>query len=291
MEHSEYLYFAYGSNMCRDKMRNRKTFDNNQIIFTNSWKCRLPGWKLCFEVLGSPPAEPSFASIEPSDGDYVYGVTYALKTEQDWKQLQLSEGVDKKISWYNVFEVEVERLDESGNVVENLRVRTLKTNEAMRIPHWEAQGMYPSKRYMSMLIEGAQAEKLPTEYIDALQSMPTARAWNSQILFLLQGLSFPTILQLADTPGSVYFSWPFRALCWRFYAYREAVNREAVNLDGNVDLVSRLMSFFCFIGLIIVYGLYAIPGLILVIVSAKRRVSFVNMARILHQSSAKSKAQ
>lgn len=283
MEHSKYLYFAYGSNMCREKMHNRKTFDNSRIVFNDAWRCRLRDWKLCFDVLGAPPSEPAFASIEPSIGNCVYGVTYSLETEQDWMYLKTSEGLSRKISWYGVIEIQVERLDESGSVIENLLVRTLTTNEDFRLPSWKARKLYPSKRYMSILIRGAETEKLPSEYIKTLQSVPTCIPWNSRIMTLTQRLSLPTLLTMFDSPGAMMFSWPYRKLSWRFYAYREAIGSHP-----NVNLFAKLVSFLCFMGLLTVYGVYAVPGIFLIAASPERRIAFTNIGRIFRQSSNRS---
>lgn len=259
-------------------MRNRTTFDNNRIVFKDAWRCRLRDWKLCFDVLGSPPSEPTFASIEPSIGNCVYGVTYSLETEQDWMYLKTSEGLSKKISWYRVIEIEVERLDESGSVIEKLLVRTLTTNDKFKLSFWEAHKLYPSKRYMSILIRGAETEKLPSEYIKTLQSVPTAIPWNFRILSLTQNLSLPALLTLFDSPGATVFSWPYRKLTWRFYAYREAIES-----NPNVNLFAKLVSVLCFIALLAVYGMYAVPGIFLIAASPKRRIAFANMSRLLRQ--------
>lgn len=285
MEHSNYLYFAYGSNMCRVKMNARKTVDNERIKFNKVWTSRLRGWKLCFDVLGAPPSDPCFASITPDEGSSVYGVTYSLETEQDWTQLQVSEGISDRhrLSWYTVIQVEVECLDNAGNVVEKLRARTLTTNPMMRLSRLAAPHTYPSVRYMSILIRGAETEKLPEEYIDTLRSVQTARKWVSTPLFVAQCLAFPALVQCFKFPGAKVYSWPYRVLIWRLYEYREVVT-----LNSNPGFIDKLKAFICFVGLVFLYGLYAVPGIIFIVTSNKLRTSFANMAGILRQSNSSS---
>lgn len=275
MGNGDIFYFAYGSNMCREKLEKRAIIDDSRISLVNAWKCRLRGWRLCFDILGGPPVDPCFASIEPAKEEFVYGVTYQLKSAEDWQNLEASEGVGKRLSWYTVAEVDVECLDTSGNVVNTLHVKTFVSNPPLRIPKWYQNHIHPSRRYMSLLIKGAEVEDLPMEYVKKLRNMQTARVWPLSSLVIFQSCAFCTLISLISNPFALFITWPYRNLCWRFYGCHESIVSKPYS-----GFLNRIVALFCLVGLYTVYGLYAIPGFAVLAVSPKRRSTYRNISAL-----------
>jgi hypothetical protein len=56
-------YFAYGSNMSREKFTGSRG-----IVPLQTARVRVPGWTLAFNIPGMPYSEPAFTSILPREG-------------------------------------------------------------------------------------------------------------------------------------------------------------------------------------------------------------------------------
>ncbi len=95
------LYFAFGANMCRAVL-----VDRRGITPRSSERARLPDHRLAFVERGFGFVEPAFASIVRSPGDEVHGVLHEL-THADLERLDAREaaGYDR---------VEVEVVDARG---------------------------------------------------------------------------------------------------------------------------------------------------------------------------------
>lgn len=144
-------YFAYGSNM------HPSTFEGRRgIVPRRALVARLPGWRL---VLDKPPLLPigeSMANVVPDAGARVWGVAYEI-TEADLGHVDLTEGV--LIGNYRRVAVRVEHdggwLDAS-TLTSDRRDTTLQ----------------PSRRYMQLLIDGAERYGLPSDWIRWLRAQP-----------------------------------------------------------------------------------------------------------------------
>ena len=146
-------YFAYGSNMHPDTFRGRRGIVPEQAVAA----C-LPGWQL---VLDKPPLLPmgqAMANVIPMAQRQVLGVAYAIGPE-DLAHVDLTEGV--LIGNYARVAVQVAPL-EGGTVIDAFTLTSGQRDLALR----------PSRRYMDLLIQGAEIHGLPGEYVAWLRSRP-----------------------------------------------------------------------------------------------------------------------
>ena len=119
---------------------------------------RVPGWRL---VLDKPPLVSvghGFANIVPDPVAEVVGVLFELSVA-DLEHVELTEGV--RIGNYDPVDVDAWPFA----AVEAVRARSLSS--ARRDPT-----LRPSRRYMSLLIDGAVEHGLPAEYVDTLRAVP-----------------------------------------------------------------------------------------------------------------------
>ena len=147
-------YFAYGSNMQSATLRGRRG-----VAYTRALAARVPGWRL---VLDKPPLVSvghGFANIVPDPAAEVLGVLFELSVA-DLEHVELTEGV--RIGNYDPVDVDAWPFA----AVATVRARSLSS--ARRDP-----ALRPSRRYMSLLVDGAVEHGLPAEYVDTLRAMPT----------------------------------------------------------------------------------------------------------------------
>lgn len=144
-------YFAYGSNI-----NEHVFFKRRKIQATEINNARLDNYCLEFTMPGFPIFEQCFANIAPCPEQSVYGVAYLL-TPQLIDQVVKTEG-----PLYELVDIEL-GLDD-GTLVP---AKTL-------LYHYEIAQHHrrPSKRYMSLIIAGAQAHDFPKDYIQQLKSQP-----------------------------------------------------------------------------------------------------------------------
>jgi len=146
-------YFAYGSNMQPATFRGRRGIEPVETV-----PARLDEWQL---VVDKPPLIPlghAMANVVRVAGGAVYGVAYAITTD-DLAHVDLTEGV--AIGNYERVAVDVVTLDGGAR----LAAHTLTSER--RDP-----GLRPSDRYMSLLIEGAEVHGLPGDYLAWLRDIP-----------------------------------------------------------------------------------------------------------------------
>ncbi|GHP11284.1 hypothetical protein PPROV_001001200 [Pycnococcus provasolii] len=150
-----YLYFAFGANTLPSTMtRVRSVTPLAQPFVAKAYQ-----WELRFEVPGAPFVEPGFATIvERRDDDdddddddvpnYVSGVVWTL-SKDDWERVQATE------TGYVVTPIDV--VTDLGR--EKKQVLTLV---------WPRQRcrarLQPSKRYLSIIREGAQQFNMDLEW-------------------------------------------------------------------------------------------------------------------------------
>lgn len=147
-------YFAYGSNMHPGTFRGRRG-----IVAERAVAARLPGWQL---VLDKPPILPTgeaMANVVEQADSQVVGVAYAI-TPNDLAHVDLTEGV--LIGNYARVAVQVVPLDGSAGQLEAFTLTSVRRDPALR----------PSRRYMALLIEGAEHHGLPPEYVNWLRDHP-----------------------------------------------------------------------------------------------------------------------
>ncbi|MFI5297891.1 MAG: gamma-glutamylcyclotransferase [Polyangiales bacterium] len=147
-------YFAYGANMST-----RVLAGHRGVRPSSSEAATLDGFRLVFDLRGLPKVEPGFASVRRSaDGcaDRVEGVLHRL-SHRDLRAVETSES--PRYQW-----IDVEVVGSSaGRVV----ARTLQNRRP-------TDGLIPSRRYLSLIVEGAREHRLSDEWIARLQAQPCA---------------------------------------------------------------------------------------------------------------------
>jgi AIG2-like family len=141
-------YFAFGANMSSRVLRAR------HVRPLSSEAARLDGFRLVFGEPGVPLLEPVFASIDPAEGESVYGVLLRLLAE-DFTRIDATEGPG-----YDVL-----RVDVVGSVNGPVRARAFRTRDPVR-------GRRPSRRYLDLMRSGAREHGLPERYVQRLDAEP-----------------------------------------------------------------------------------------------------------------------
>ncbi len=150
-------YFAYGSNMQSATLRGRRGIEYHRAL-----PARLDGWRL---VLDKPPLIPiggSFANVVPDPSAAVHGVLFEM-TEDDLAHLDFTEGV--LVGNYERVPVTVRPLAPPDADVVVAYTLTSERRDPSRLP---------TRRYMRLLIDGAEEHGLPTDYIAGLRSLPVS---------------------------------------------------------------------------------------------------------------------
>ncbi|MBI5166179.1 MAG: gamma-glutamylcyclotransferase [candidate division NC10 bacterium] len=143
------LYFAYGSNMDSEQMRER--CPESRFITT----ARLKDFRLVFSRW-SEGWDGGVADIEPSKGDVVEGVVYEISAT-DLASLDSYEGYP--LDYFRAYVT----LETSAGA--ELTVIAYFANPMGSFP--------PSRRYLGQLLKGAWERGLSPEYILFLESIDT----------------------------------------------------------------------------------------------------------------------
>ncbi len=154
------LYFAFGSNLDPDQMRER--CPGSHLIGVAA----LRDHKLVFprfsERWGGGVASPQL-----SHGSDVWGVLYELVGD-DLQALDACEGFHVPGDAHNRYEREQIWVDlvhpKDGSVPRRVRAWTYVARPA--------NASLPSRRYMDVLIAGARAHRLPDDYVALLTRLP-----------------------------------------------------------------------------------------------------------------------
>ena len=154
------LYFAYGSNLDPDQMRER--CPGLQLVGV----AVLRDHKLLFPLF-SEDWGGGVVSVQLSHGKDVWGVVYELGDE-DLRSLDEREGFRSPGDAHNLYEREHIWVDlvrpEDGSVPRRVRCWIYLARTA--------NPSLPSRRYMETVIRGARAHKLPDDYIAMLARLP-----------------------------------------------------------------------------------------------------------------------
>lgn len=242
-----YLYFCYGSNLSREKLRTRGESGLPPIEFTSIWIGRLTDWQLCFDLRAAPPVEPVMGSIRRKAGDEVYGLVYELKSRSCWEKLLKSEGVttrpERDSYWVVEVEVECYRPDRPEERVVR-KVRTLTTNERYKVGKVLEDSVRPSRRYLNILITGAECEGLPVEYVERLRRIQVARRWERSPLLIVTTLAIPIIFMMRRWNLGM-FVVPLSKAGMCLYARHERIMlRKRRRVWESVELVSVRLALF-----------------------------------------------
>lgn len=141
------LYFAYGSNMDQDQMRER--CPGAQLL----GRASLAHYRLAFTIL-SPKRQCGCADIVPSAGDTVYGLLYRLT------------------------DIDMSRMDDfEGHPVHYRRVRIRVQVEGREVEAYsyevvhKQEDLLPSAHYLGLLQSAAARFEFPEEYREFLQNI------------------------------------------------------------------------------------------------------------------------
>lgn len=140
-------YFAYGSNMNAERMKERKAY------FTDRVPAKLSGWRLVF-AFNSGSGFGSASIVEDPDS-VVHGALYTLE-KGGLEKLDIFEWVDR--GGYSRRSIKVEL--ESGEMLECITYVVM--------PEFHKDGLIPSKTYLTHLLKGKDI--LPKEYYSMLEN-------------------------------------------------------------------------------------------------------------------------
>lgn len=140
----------------------------------------VKNWHLSFDFLFLPPAEPVMAAAMPCANEELHGILYKL-TRDDYHTLCMSEGCLKPFSLYKEALVEAtiypsvlksffEHVGDNGIV--QATVFTLREPQRHSLL---AMGLFPSQRYLNLMISGSKAVGLSSKYVEKLEAIPVAR--------------------------------------------------------------------------------------------------------------------
>jgi gamma-glutamylcyclotransferase len=151
----EIWYFAYGANMHDRAFRIRRG-----IRALECRPARVEGFRLRFNLEGRPRGKAAPANLSRDSEAEVWGVLYRI-TRRDLLRLDATEGVPGQ--GYRHIEIEAEDAD-------GRRLRAV----AYMAPGNATDGK-PSRRYITLLRDGARAHGLPEHYLRYLESVEHAR--------------------------------------------------------------------------------------------------------------------
>eukprot|EP00127_Corallochytrium_limacisporum_P004097 Clim_evm42s157 gene=Clim_evmTU42s157 len=165
-------YFSFGSNM------NAKNLEFKKIHVLESRRAIVHDWELVFNLHTQSRVDPSMANMMPKLGASTHGVAHLM----DWRfkcildAIEASyEKVKAKVEWYE--EDLPEGAEKTGVVIlYSATERSALANGAT------LQTTPPSRRYLDLLITGAQDFNLAPEWIERLknqESVPYPKlTWN-----------------------------------------------------------------------------------------------------------------
>ena len=147
-------YFGYGSNIDLMSLRAKG------VQPVSSRRARLSGWKLLFNVHHWFKHEGGVGNIHPSEdpADQVLGVVHQCENSS----LPLLDAVESYGVGYDRIEVEVETED-----------GPIPALTYIGIPTYLDDNCLPTQRYLNIIVRGAIAAGIDSNYIDKLRLHPT----------------------------------------------------------------------------------------------------------------------
>ena len=149
--YSTHYYFAYGSNMMVDQMRNRG-------VVYEKLPAKLIGYKLIFNKVSKKDPSVAFANIQEDENSEVEGILYEL----DNLAVQILDKAEGVPFHYEKTAVEVEI--EGGR---KIRAITYIAN-----PKKVKEGILPTKDYLQKFLKNA-GEYLSASYEEMLKKVKT----------------------------------------------------------------------------------------------------------------------
>ena len=127
------LYFAYGSNLSRDRMHERN------CDFTSAKSATLKGWKLVFNKRSFKVPTAGFGNIKEDKESEVEGILYELP-DNAIHTLDKYEGYPKH---YNRIKVNIICKD-----------KELEADAYIAVKEWISEGVKPTKEYLDFFLQG-----------------------------------------------------------------------------------------------------------------------------------------
>ncbi|ACK73054.1 AIG2 family protein [Gloeothece citriformis PCC 7424] len=175
MNEGNYIWnFAYGSNM-----HPLKRLQRGEIKASETLPGVLDNWCLVFDLPGLKLLEPAMASISPQLGHQVHGVLLRLEPEE-FEKLIRSEGGSE---YYELIPCEVRTYDHQ--IIQALAFKTRPDKVTLH-------PLIPSKRYMTLIRQGAKLSQLDPQYCQWLDGLPHREA--SYLVSLLGSLLIEFLL-------------------------------------------------------------------------------------------------
>ena len=143
-------YFAYGSNMDKAQMKERK------IEFTQMFSGIMRNWQLVFNKQAHNKVGAGYANITPKESSLVEGIIYKINEESIGK-------LDK----HEVFPTHYQRLE---MLIES-KGKLVKCTIYIANPTKIREGLKPEKCYLDLLLKGGKF--LSKEYKSFLKKTPT----------------------------------------------------------------------------------------------------------------------
>lgn len=144
------LYFAYGSNLCPQQMKQRCASTRFVSV------AALAGHRLCFPRISRSWGGGGVAGIVADSGATAFGAVYEI-TEED---LAIMDGYEGHPHDYLRTEISVTPLQNDGSFF---------CWSYIAVPQAGAPFL-PVQAYLARMIGGAEAHGLPQHYIDALKA-------------------------------------------------------------------------------------------------------------------------
>jgi len=161
------LYFAYGSNLDPDQMRDR--CPGHGVVGLAVLHDHRLGFPLYSTQWGS-----GVAGLVRAHGERVWGVLYEV-SEADLASLDEHEGWRGPQNQHNLYEREVVTVElirpDDGSVPRRVRATTYYPRVANPSP--------PSRQYLDLVLRGARHHRLPEEYLDRLGAIEVIEGQSS----------------------------------------------------------------------------------------------------------------
>jgi gamma-glutamylcyclotransferase len=149
-EEEDIWYFAYGSNLSRDRKQNRTG------AIREARAAQLVGYRLCFNKRVNGGGV--YANIVPDAGSEVWGVVYRCNSGAI-SRLDGCEGVAD--GHYHRVPVIITTADG----------QPLAAEVYIATPEWTTTPGKPSAEYLDHILQGAQEHGLPAEYIQEIRRL------------------------------------------------------------------------------------------------------------------------
>lgn len=129
------LYFAYGSNLDRERMKERK------CDFSSAKSAHLKDWKLVFNKRSAKIPAMGFGNVIPAKGEIVEGILYEMDDSMI-KSLDKYEGYPKH---YN-----------REKIIVSVEGKEVEADIYIATPEWTDENVKPTQDYIDHFLAGKE---------------------------------------------------------------------------------------------------------------------------------------